>query len=152
MPRVTRSRTIAAGPEEIWRVVSDPHHLPRWWPSLRRVEEVSSTTWTKVLATPKGRSVRADFTRTEATPLRRFAWRQEIDESPFERILREATTEISLEPATDRSTRVELRVTERLRGLSRLGGFMVRRATGRRLDEALDGLERAAAGREERRR
>ena len=32
---------------------------------------------------------------------------------------------------------------QRMRGLSRLGGFMVRRATRRILDEALDGLELA---------
>ena len=35
---------------------------------------------------------------------------------------------------------------QRLRGLSRLGGFMMRRATGRTLSEALGGLERIAGG------
>ncbi len=33
--------------------------------------------------------------------------------------------------------------SERLRGLSRLGSPMMRRAIRRRLDEALDGIERA---------
>jgi hypothetical protein len=32
---------------------------------------------------------------------------------------------------------------QKLRGISRLGGFLVRRATGRIVDEALDGLEAA---------
>ena len=32
---------------------------------------------------------------------------------------------------------------QKLRGLARFGGLLVRRATGRVLDEALDGLERA---------
>jgi hypothetical protein len=40
---------------------------------------------------------------------------------------------------------------QRLKGLSRLGGLMMRRATGRTLSEALTGLERVAgdAGRAE---
>jgi hypothetical protein len=33
--------------------------------------------------------------------------------------------------------------SERLRGLSRLGSPMMRRAIGKRLNEALDGIERA---------
>src|SRR5688572_32130909 len=36
--------------------------------------------------------------------------------------------------------------SQRLKGLSRLGGLMMRRATGRTLSEALTGLERAAGG------
>ena len=42
-------------------------------------------------------------------------------------------------------TQVTLESRQRLRGLSRLGGFMMRRATGRTLAEALKGLERAVA-------
>jgi hypothetical protein len=38
---------------------------------------------------------------------------------------------------------VTLAGSERLRGLSRLGSLMMRRAIGRRLNEALDGIERA---------
>jgi hypothetical protein len=38
---------------------------------------------------------------------------------------------------------VKLTAVRRLRGLSRLGGFMVRRATRKQLDEALDGLQQA---------
>ena len=41
------------------------------------------------------------------------------------------------------STEVTLASSERLRGLSRLGSPMMRRATRQRLDEALDGIERA---------
>jgi uncharacterized protein YndB with AHSA1/START domain len=141
---VRRARTVAAGAEELWELVSDPDHLPRWWPGVVRVEEASPVAWTKVLSTPKGRVVRADFTRAEAEPPRRLVWRQELVESPFERILSEAVTEIALEPEGEAATRVELRALRRLRGLSRLGGLMVRPATRRQLDEALDGLERVA--------
>ena len=144
MPTVTRSRTIAARPDALWEVIADPHHLPRWWPGVQRVEEATPTTWTKVLRTPKGRSVRADYTRVAAEPERRLAWRQEVEESPFERILASAMTEVLLEPAGEEATKVALRATQRLRGMSRLGGFMVRRATSRQLDEALEGLDRVA--------
>jgi carbon monoxide dehydrogenase subunit G len=43
-------------------------------------------------------------------------------------------------------TRVELTSDEALRGMSRLGGSMIRNAARRRLDEALDGIERALVG------
>jgi uncharacterized protein YndB with AHSA1/START domain len=128
-------------------VVSDPHHLPRWWPGLQRVEEATPEAWTKVLRAPKGRAVRADFTRVAAEAGRRLAWRQEVAESPFERILSEAVTEITLAPDEGGSTRVELCARERLRGLSRLGSPMVRRATRKRLNEALEGLDRIAGAR-----
>jgi uncharacterized protein YndB with AHSA1/START domain len=147
MPKVTRRRVIRADPDALWEVVSDPHHLPRWWPGVQRVEEATATAWTKVMLSPQGKTVRADFTRLRAEPGRNLVWRQEVVESPFERILSEAVTEIVLEPAGDESTLVELQATQRLRGFARFGGFMVRRATRRRLDQALDGLELVAGSR-----
>jgi uncharacterized protein YndB with AHSA1/START domain len=143
MPTVARSRTLPVAPQEVWDVVSDPYHLPRWWPRVERVEEVTREAWTTVMRSPRGRSVRADYTRTDAHQPKRLAWRQEIEESPFERVFVEAQTEISLEPDGDSGTRVELRAVQKLRGKSRLGGFMARRAARRQLDEALDGLGRA---------
>lgn len=141
MPSVKRSRTIAADPDDLWAVISDPHHLPRWWPGVERVEDATAGTWTKVLRSPKGKIIRADFTRVESERPRRLAWRQELEESPFERMMSQSVTELSLDPAEGEATRVELRATQRLRGLARFGGFLVRRATGRQLDEALDGLD-----------
>ena len=49
---VERERTVAAAPEAVWELVSDPHMLPRWWPGVQRVEEVTGIAWTKVLRTP----------------------------------------------------------------------------------------------------
>jgi uncharacterized protein YndB with AHSA1/START domain len=141
MPRVRRQRVVGASREEVWEVVSDPHHLPRWWPNVQRVEEASPEGWTEVLQTGRGRPVRGDMTRTAADPPARLAWRQELVESPFERILRRADTELSLEPAPG-GTLVRLTAVRKMRGLARLGGVMVRRATARQLDDALDGLER----------
>jgi uncharacterized protein YndB with AHSA1/START domain len=146
VPRVTRERTITAPADDVWEVVSDPFALPRWWPQTVRVEDASSAAWTTVLVTPRGRSVRADYTRAEAQPPRRLVWRQELEESPFERLMHSSVTEIELSGADGGGTRVAITADERLRGRNRLGGFMFRRATRRRLDEALDGLERAVGG------
>ena len=38
---VRRSRTVAAPVDDVWRIVRDPYHLPRWWPKTQRVEGVS---------------------------------------------------------------------------------------------------------------
>ena len=143
MARVSRSRTVTAPPGDVWQLVSDPHRLPAWWPGVQRVEEASPEAWTKVLSSPRGKTVRADYTLLESEPERRLVWRQEVDESPFERILSESTTEIELGPGGEGSTEVELTTRMRLRGFARLGVLQVRRAAGRQLDEALAGLEAA---------
>ena len=140
---VKRQRTVNAAPGAVWDLVADPHHLPRWWPQVQRVEEVTYDGWTKVLRTPKGKTVRADFTRVETDPGRKLVWRQEVEESPFEAILNEAVTTVSLSPEGDTATRVELRSDQDLQGSYRLGGFLLKRATKRQLDQALDGIEQA---------
>lgn len=134
---------MAATPDAVWDLVSDPYHLPRWWPQVQRVEEVTGDAWTKVLRTPKGKTVRADYTRVEWQAPRRIVWRQEVEESPFEAILDEAVTTVELEPEGDDATCVELRAEQELVGRYRLGALMLKRATRRRLDEALDGIEEA---------
>jgi uncharacterized protein YndB with AHSA1/START domain len=140
---VSRARTVGAPLEQVWGLVSDPFHLPRWWPATARVEDALDDAWTSVLTTPGGKTVRADFTRVESQAPRRIAWRQELEESPFERVFSSAVTAIELEPEGDDATRVELTAVERLRGRYRLGGWLVRRAARRRLDDALAGLDRA---------
>ena len=146
MPTTRRSRTIGATPEQVWRTVCDPHHLPRWWPRVQRVEAVDRERFTEVLATEKGRSVRADFRVLEsrAPEVRRF--RQEVEGSPFERLLRSAETEVRIEPDGEGGTRVTLTLRQRLQGVGALGSFMVRRATNRVADEALAGLARIHGG------
>jgi uncharacterized protein YndB with AHSA1/START domain len=148
MPRVSRKRVIAAPRERVWALVSDPHHLPRWWPRTVRVEDVHQvqggrrSRWTTVLGTGRGTRVRVDYRCTSATAGERYVWEQDIEGTPFEKILRSAALEIHLQERTG-STVVTLAGSERLRGLSRLGSLMMRRAIGRRLNEALDGIERA---------
>jgi hypothetical protein len=126
-------------------VVSDPHRLPAWWPLVQRVEDASPQAWTKVLTSPKGRAVRADYTLIDSEPENRLVWRQELEETPFERYMSESTTEIDLEPVVGGSTEVRLTARMRLRGFARLGSLQLRRATARRLESALDGLEAVVA-------
>lgn len=147
MPVVRRSRTIDASPEEVWRLIADPHQMPRWWPDVKRIEAVEEDRFTQVFTTRKGRAVRMDFELLASEPPGpggippgRRAWEQELEGTPFERVLGEAVTEVMLEPAHP-GTLVTIALSQRLRGYSRTGGFMLRRATRRRLDEALDGLE-----------
>ena len=73
---------------------------------------------------------------------RSYGWEQEIEGSPFERVLKSAAVAIELKP-DDGDTVVTLMANETLRGFSRLGGPMMRGAAGSRLDDALDGIERA---------
>jgi uncharacterized protein YndB with AHSA1/START domain len=139
MPTVSRTRTVLAAPDEVWRVLSDPDQLPRWWPAVKRVEDVSADAFTMVLSSSRGKTVRADYTLLEVEPLARLIWRQEVEESPFERILRQSVTELKLVPEGS-ATRVELTERNATRGFARFGGLQLRRAMRRRLDEALDSL------------
>lgn len=138
---VRRERTLQAAPADVWRVVSDPARLPQWWPGVSRVEEASPESWTKVLTSQTGKTVRADYTRIEAEEARRVLWRHEVEESPFERILARSTTEIVLEPEDGR-TRVEIAVSQQPRGWARLSPFQLRAAATKQVEGALQGLER----------
>lgn len=138
--KVSRKAVVAAPPEEVWRVLSDPYRLPAWWPGVERVEEVTETAWTKVMRSPKGgKAVRADYSLDDAEPPRRLRWRHEVAASPFERIMSEALYDFELS-AEGEGTRVAVAARVRLRGLARLGALQVRHAMGRRLQEALDNL------------
>ena len=141
MPVVTEHSDLDAPVERVWEVVSDPYSLPRWWPRVQRVEEVSDAGWTMVLLSDRGKPIRADYTLADSRPMELLEWRQELEETPFERMLSQARLVIELDSdAGSTSTAVKLRSTERLRGLARLGSPMVRRATRRRLSEALEQL------------
>jgi carbon monoxide dehydrogenase subunit G len=144
MPTVVRTRTIAAPRDQVWELVSDPYHLPRGWPTVQRVEDVSDDAWTTVATSSRGRAVRFDWSRVYIDPPVRIVWRQELEQTPFERFLRESVTGVILEPAGN-ATKVELRIARKLRGLARFGGLQMRRAVRRELDAALDQLEAVVA-------
>jgi uncharacterized protein YndB with AHSA1/START domain len=141
-----RHRVIHASPQELWDVVSNPHHLPRWWPRVSHVEAVEGDAFTEVLKTAKGKLVRADFTLVEVDEAgRRIVWAQELEGSPFERLLASAETEVRL-VAKGEDTDVTIELRQALTGFfPRFGGFLVRRAASATLQEALHGLERIGA-------
>jgi uncharacterized protein YndB with AHSA1/START domain len=168
MPTASRSRTIAAPMQELWEVIDDPHHLPRWWPRVTRVEDVEEDAFTEVMRTRKGKLVRADFrivARDEAS--HSLTWSQLVEGSPFARVLKSAETEIRLTPAQASAppsrgdgtpepppaTVVRIELRQEMAGYSpsfglfmgfsaRFGSPMVRRAARATIDEALAGLER----------
>jgi uncharacterized protein YndB with AHSA1/START domain len=159
VPTARRSRTIDAPAHELWEVVSDPHHLPRWWPRVARVEDVEDGAFTEVMMTSRGKVVRADFDLVAADEAQgRLTWSQRLEGTPFARLLRSAETEVRLAPTRSgeqlaglpgadggggTATVVTIELRQSLAGFfPRFGGFMVRRAAAATIDEALDGLER----------
>jgi hypothetical protein len=110
------------------------------------MEGVQDDRFTQVFMTRKGRAVRADHYVIESQPpgsgpegAGYFSWGQDIEGTPFERVLSEAVTEIQLQ-SDEGGTLVTITLTQKLRGYSRTGGFLLRRATRQKLDEALDSL------------
>ena len=137
---VRRERVLSGAPAEVWRVVSDPARLPAWWPGVSRVEDASREAWTTVLISPKGKTVRADYTLVEAREPERLHWKQEVEESPFERLLSAASTAIELEAEASGGTRVRLTLDQSPRGWARFSPFQLRAAARRQAEEALEGL------------
>lgn len=148
MATVARSRTIPVPARRVWELISDPNNLPRWWPETVRVEDVRGKAgaercrFTQVMQTKSGKPVRADYRCTAARCGELVVWEQEIEGTPFEGFLRRAELELRLTD-DDEATVVRAEGRRRLRGLSRLGAPLMRRATGRTLTGALDGIERA---------
>jgi uncharacterized protein YndB with AHSA1/START domain len=148
VPKAKRSRVIAADRRSVWELVSDPYHRTRWWPKVSRVEDVheraggAGTRWTEVLTTASGKAVRAEFRSLWSHDLEGYSWEQKIEDSPFAKVLTSSVTSIGLEDR-DSGTHVTIETDQRLRGLSRFGGFMLKRATAAQIDEALSGLEQA---------
>lgn len=149
MPRVTKRKVLSVPTDEVWDLVSDPYNLPRWWPRASRVEGVDGegegAEWTLVLDTAEGRGVRADFRCVTFRPNSRCGWEQRLPGTPFERHLRAAGVEIEVGPTGDGAA-IALTATQSLRGLSRLGGPMMRRAQAGMVEAALDGIEASLTG------
>lgn len=108
------------------------------------MEGVADDRFTQVFTTKKGRPVRLDFQLLASDPPWRRCWAQEVAGTPFERVLSESVTEVVLEPE-QAGTRVTIAQRQKMRGYSRTGGLLLRRASGAKLDQALEGLERICA-------
>jgi uncharacterized protein YndB with AHSA1/START domain len=139
---VRRTRLLADPPDAVWRTVGDLYQLARWWPKVLRVEDVRDGRFTEVLQTERGRAVRADWVLVETVPGERWRASQELEGTPFEKVLGAAAKSVAIVPSGD-GTQVTLELERRLRGLSRLGGMFLRRATALQIDAALDTLEEA---------
>jgi uncharacterized protein YndB with AHSA1/START domain len=151
MPRVTRRRTVEAPVPEVWKLVSDPYALPRWWPRVSRVEDVDArqggrrSQWTKVLETQHGRGVRADYRCVSSAEPERYVWEQQLEGTPFAKHIKDSRVEIELHGAGTAETRVVMTSSQTMRGMSRLGGWLMRKGQRDILDSALDGIEEALA-------
>jgi len=168
MPTARVSRRIAAPAEDLWTVVSDPHHLPRWWPRVERIEDVHDGAFTEVMRTRKGKTVRADFELLSVDPgSRTICWEQIVEGTPFAAVLASSETEVQLLPqGAEAVTEVTIELRQQMSGgravqPSESAGFgypfrkrrfkvanlswgsrLVRKAATETLGEALDGLER----------
>ena len=141
-----RTRTLPASQQELWELIADPHHMPRWWPGVTRMEGVEEDRLTQVFKTRRGHTVRADF--RVLTPTRRGR-APGSRRSPGPRSSASCTSRSSRSgsrPAGSGATEVTIVQQQKLRGYSRTGGFLLRRAARDKLDEALDGLERICRG------
>ena len=125
-------------------MVADPRSLARWWPRVERVKSVSDDGWTTVLRSERGRALRADWRLEASEAGQRRAWAQELEGTPFEKVLHHREVEVRVEPAGE-GARVTIELRQRGRRMARFGSFMLRRAARKELDGALDGLSRAAS-------
>lgn len=140
MAKTTRSRRVRASADSVWQIVADPHHLPRWWPGVARVEDVRGDHFTEVIPTRRGKPVRLDFVVLESRPPRTRSWTQELVGTPFERLLSAWTTTITIEPEGEEACNVTLEEHQQLRGSFRAGLLLQRRPAARRVDAALRAL------------
>jgi len=139
-PTTIRARTVPAPQLRVWEILADPSQMSRWWPGVQRVEGVEDGRFTQVFLSKRGRTVRMDYHVIASEPPWRRAWAQELEGTPFERVLSECVIEVALS-AVDGGTQVTLAERQRLKGYSRTGGRLLTRASNRRLDQALAGLE-----------
>ncbi|HSZ13806.1 MAG TPA: SRPBCC family protein [Solirubrobacteraceae bacterium] len=155
MPTASRSRKIAAPADDLWALLCDPHHLPRWWPRVTRVEDVEEDAFTEVMRTRKGKLVRADFSVRRDDAARTLTWVQRIAGTPFASVLKSAETELTLVPAGLAQTEVTIELRQEMAFGSgrngpimllffapRFGSPLMRRAANATVQQALDGLER----------
>jgi uncharacterized protein YndB with AHSA1/START domain len=162
VPTTRASRTIAAPAQELWELLCDPHHQPRWWPRVTRVEDVTLTgtgeaaAFTQVMRTRKGKLVRADYSVRREDEQQRLTWVQRIAGTPFASVLKSSEIELRLEsprPPDASATAVTIELRQEMAVGSaryspimslapRFGGPLVRRAAAATLAQALDGLER----------
>ena len=94
---VRRERVLSATPAEVWGVVSDPDRLAALVAGRRRASRRRRARPGRPCSSRRRASPCAPTTAWSRPRSReRVRWRHEVEESPFERLLSESTTEIAL--------------------------------------------------------
>lgn len=127
---------------QVWATAGQPEHLARWWPRVERIEGIYGGGFTEVFRTEKGRTVRADWRVTRRDVERELRAEQELEGTPFAKILVSSVRVLRLTEAGEGEVRVQLALEQKLRGMARFGSPMVKQALRKQLDDALDGLEK----------
>ena len=136
---------MAASPDRVYDLVSDPTRLPEWWPRVVRVEDVTvgagteRARWTSVLGAESGRLLRLDYRCTGATRPGRYEWEHELDGTPYEKHLARQSVEARIEGNGDESV-VSLTTVNSLRGTAKIAGFSMKKGQKQLLDTALGSL------------
>jgi hypothetical protein len=107
---------------------------------VTRVEDVRGGRFTEVIPTRRGKPMRLDFVVLESKAPRRCVWTQELEGTPFERLLSAWTTAIELAPDGDDGCAVTLEEDQQLKGSFRAGLLLQLHPARRRVDAALEGL------------
>lgn len=140
-----RKKAVAADPDRVYDLVSDPSRLPEWWPRVIRVEDVAGkagaerTRWTSVLGADSGRMLRLDYRCLGATRPGRYEWEHELEGTPYEAHLARQSFEARI-TGKGAGSEVELTTVNTLRGTARIAGFTMKKGQRELLDEALGNL------------
>lgn len=136
---------MAATPDKVYDVISDPGRLADWWPRVVRVEHVAGrpgadrTRWTSVMSADSGRMLRLDFRCCGATRPGRYEWEHELEGTPYEAHLARQAFEARINEQPEGSE-VSLTTVNTLRGTAKIAGFTMKKGQRELLDEALDSL------------
>ena len=149
---VRAERSIAAAPDALWPLISDPARLPEWFAFAERVEVLEGSDGVGQRRCQHGRwgrkAAEVDQVVTRWEPGHALAWRHEAERlngKPAPRFAASTDFTIELRPA-DEGTSVSLRSAQMPAGPLR--GLVMRafgtRDVARTLERSLDRLEAAA--------
>ena len=150
MIEVREERSIAAAPDVLWPLVSDPARLPEWFAFAERVELLGGPEGTGQRRRQHGRwgkkRSEVDQVITRWEPPRALAWRHEaerLEGKPAPRFA--ASTDVTIELVPEaRGTRVTLCSVQEPAGAAR--GLVIRAFGRREVAKSLrDSLDRLAA-------
>ncbi len=147
-----RSRSLRGRPPRAWRLLADPDNLPRWWPETdaRRVASRARPGARPQPLHPglgdraRARPVRADYRCTAATRASGSSGSSRSRAPRSRSSCARAVLEVRVgEDEGEERSRVTIEARRRCAASRVSAAPMMRRATKRTLEAALDGIERA---------